>query len=357
MRDVRLKEGRLRADSSCVTSIDSPLRSAESGSVDGSLGAIFSAGRSGSTWLGSVVSSHPDIDYRFEPILRLRETPAFAELERELRHPTRALEVGDFFAALQGADPRVVKPPFLHAGEPGLRPAARGVLWAAARSSSKLSDRFARGLAAEPGANIVFKEVDRLYALNAVVQLPQISLVYLMRHPVAVVASHLKGSGLGLMPEGLAESLINTLADHAELAHYLDRIDTLSSAQVEALLWRARTERSLAAVETCPSSTVVFYEGLIAEPFIGAELALNALGFDMCDATRQFVATTVSGASRWRRLSYGELPVNSYFTVFRTPRPSDWRAAAEPELIAQVLDIVESSPAYERGMASGHWGA
>ena len=37
------------------------------------LGAIFGTGHSGTTCLGSIISSHPNIAYRFEPFHRLEK--------------------------------------------------------------------------------------------------------------------------------------------------------------------------------------------------------------------------------------------------------------------------------------------
>ncbi|MDJ0687655.1 MAG: hypothetical protein QNJ41_04015 [Xenococcaceae cyanobacterium MO_188.B32] len=37
------------------------------------MGALFGLGRSGTTWLGAIVASHPEILYRFEPFHRLQK--------------------------------------------------------------------------------------------------------------------------------------------------------------------------------------------------------------------------------------------------------------------------------------------
>jgi hypothetical protein len=36
---------------------------------------IFGTGRSGSSWLGSIIDSHPQVAYRFEPFHRLKQNP------------------------------------------------------------------------------------------------------------------------------------------------------------------------------------------------------------------------------------------------------------------------------------------
>ena len=49
------------------------------------IGAIFGTGRSGSTWVGAVINTHPKIAYRFEPFDRVPNDPAIQKAMQLLK--------------------------------------------------------------------------------------------------------------------------------------------------------------------------------------------------------------------------------------------------------------------------------
>ncbi|MGL6343136.1 MAG: hypothetical protein ACRC80_28855, partial [Waterburya sp.] len=78
------------------------------------LGGIFGTGRCGTTWLGAMVSSHPDVAYRFEPFHRLKKSKiAIATaLEKIRAEDFSAQDLNLIYQALLPAYPEVEKPPF-----------------------------------------------------------------------------------------------------------------------------------------------------------------------------------------------------------------------------------------------------
>ena len=78
------------------------------------MGSIFGTGRSGTTWLGAMVSSHPEIAYRFEPFHRLGATqPAVEEALETIRSNEFSYkDLSSVYQALLPAYPQAEKPPF-----------------------------------------------------------------------------------------------------------------------------------------------------------------------------------------------------------------------------------------------------
>ena len=101
----------------------------------GKLGAIFGTGRSGTTWLGSIVSSHPEISYRFEPFHRLQNTNIEIRKAIDLiRADTFSVkDLPDIYQALSPAYPESEKPPFFNK-KYSLKP-GRKYVWPLARNN------------------------------------------------------------------------------------------------------------------------------------------------------------------------------------------------------------------------------
>ncbi len=320
------------------------------------LGAIFSPGRSGSTWLGSMVSSHPDVEYRFEPVLRMRDFDTdVAAVDDKLQGggSTTAAELHELFRRV---DPTVTKPPFVAANSWSPVPALKGAAWALAKAGVPQSDvLFQKAMSVSDDARIVFKEVERLHLLRAVAQMPEVPIVYLLRHPASVVASRLEGIASGLMPEIDRDSLARSLANRPDLARNISSIDELSLVELEALSWRMNADAALLSLEAHPAVRVVFYEGLARDPEPQLAIVLDHLGFDESPATKRFIELSRSQASRARRMWHGEVTANGYFSVFRSTAILPWQVALPASDLDDLLAIVEGSPAMQRAHAVGEW--
>ena len=110
-----------------------------------SLGAIFGAGRSGTTWLGSVVSSHPDVAYRFEPFHRLENRNNHLKEVRQ-KIESNSVSSQDLFLlyqALLPAAPEMEKQPFFSKTFERRFSKGEQLLWPLARKSKIISDIFA----------------------------------------------------------------------------------------------------------------------------------------------------------------------------------------------------------------------
>ncbi len=320
------------------------------------LGAIFSPGRSGSTWLGSMVSSHPAVEYRFEPLLRLRQVdPAVAKFDQDLQAGVDT-SWEELHRVFRRPDPGVTKPPFVasHAWSPV--PAFKGLSWTLAKSGLPLGSQiFERCMTPSSDARVVFKEVERLHLVRAVADMPDVPVVYLLRHPASVVASRLKGVESGLMPPMDPASVSLRLEAQPSVQRAIGPVDELSLVELESLAWRLHTDAALGALSNHPNVHVVFYEALVREPEAQVGGVLAHLGFEPSPTTEKFIALSRSGASPLRRLWHGELPTNGYFTVFRSASVSPWETALEPTQMADLQRIVGDGMAMTQARQAGEW--
>lgn len=321
------------------------------------LGAIFGTGRSGSTWLGAIINSHPDVAYRFEPLHRLADHPRVGRAREILLSETaEASQLEEVYAALLPAHPQLDKPPFFR--KRWGRGVGQTLFWQACSHVRPLQPVFER-LYTPPGRPlVVFKEVGFARALERLVRVARLRTVYLVRHPCAVVSSSLKGQGQGLMPTGrlgVVQSLVET-HDPALAARFAGRYDSLTNTQRNALLWRIDVERALAAIQGQENGMLVVYESLCRDPAAVSEAALTYFGLGPSEQTARFLEMSVTKdqGARWRS---GEGLVNKYFSVFRDPLESmnKWKTALSAADQAEVFDIVSESAAFQSCAAIGNW--
>ena len=313
---------------------------------------IFGSGRSGSTWLGAIVSSHPDIVYRFEPLHRLAGLDARV---RELRGQLSTGQfgpdmLGELYAALLRARPEVEKPPFFAKRDRGSRQLGRSVLWPLARRSATCARAFERLYTPRARPPLVFKEVTSELIMANLLARTAMRVVYLVRHPCGVAHSTLAGQRRGLMPSDRRRVLGDTIRRlDPELPRRLGfDLERATPIEIEALCWRLDAEIGLAAARASANAHIVVYEDLCADPLGVAQGVLGHFGLALTPATRQFIDRSMHG-SGLGKLAYGEVGVDAYFSVFRDPRATRdrWRHELTADDQARVLHLVEDSPAFQ----------
>lgn len=324
------------------------------------LGALFGAGRSGTTWLGAIVSSHPAVAYRFEPFRRLRERDVGTIAERVESGRGEPADVARLYDALLPADPSCDKPPFFPKvdGAASRLDSARRFLWPVCRRGSLGAAVYSRLFQPRGRPQLVFKEVGRV---DLMVQLLAwgVPTVYLLRHPCAVVWSILRGQERNLMPSGRRNALEGILRErrpdlHAEFG---ERLGELTVAQQEALLWRTDVETCLDAIEG-DGGLVLVYEDLVANTHGCAERVLAHLGLDLPAQTLEFLDRSTGAGDQARRGARGEVGIDPYFSVYRDPaRVSQaWRQDMPADAVRDVLSVVRDSSAFALGRETAGWG-
>jgi len=315
---------------------------------------LFGSGRSGTTWLGAIISSHPGVAYRFEPLHRLAPTlPNIRELRAKLSDDAFGPEITDeLYESLIPARPLTAKPPFF----PKRRMlAGRSVLWPFARSSTIWAHAYERLYTPRDRRPLVFKEVTSEPIMCNLLARTDMRIVYLIRHPVAVAHSVLAGQGRGLMPAERKRVIADTLesiepgfADRLHLDY-----ERLTPIEIAALCWRADTETGFRAALASPNAHIVVYEDLCDDPLGIASRVFAHLGLELGDATREFIAASERGSAYPARLAYGEIGMNDYFSVFRDSRVTRdrWRDEVDPKDQARVMRLVENSTAFQHAFS------
>lgn len=325
------------------------------------LAGVFGQSRSGTTWLGAIVDTHPKVAYRYEPFTRLaRRREDFRLLGDELREGrASAASVRRLYELLLPANPRLSRPPFFEKNGLLRASAGRKRLWAPARALGPLGALY--GAVYRPrgeDALVAFKEVDKEWMMATLARLGVRSL-YIVRHPGAVVWSQGKGIGEGMTTRNREPLLEGLLRDHCPAAHarFGASLESLTDMQRWALLWRVGVEVAFRAAEGPGSGVhVVFYERLCERRHEEAERALAHLGLDTPAQTREFLDASSSGKQPDPR-KYGVARSSEYFSVFRDPTKSvsKWRTEMPDDQWRLVREVVEDSPVYQRGVREGGW--
>jgi hypothetical protein len=313
---------------------------------------IFGTGRSGTTWLGSIVDSHPEVAYRFEPFHRLRKPLQGIRRDFDQGAGSRTT-LDQLYRVLLAADPRVLRAPFYPKDNcPSL---GRETTWAMARSWSGLRFLHRRLYTPRFGAPLVFKDVTLESLMVRMVSDGGLRTVYLIRHPCGVVSSLLKGQARGLMPSGRRQYLHVRLREDApelweRVAH---RVGDLSPAEQEALLWRLDVQPALELAITDPRVTLVVYEDLCRRPKEIASEVFEHFDLSLTEQSERAIEQMTSGDEEQRADKWSD----RYFTVFRDPAAasSRWRTELAAEDQRAVISLVEDMPAFRRARELGHW--
>ena len=322
--------------------------------------AIFGAGRSGSTWLGAIVGSHPEVAYRFEPIHRLAvDNPEIRSLRTRLASGDFGTEVlEEIYAAFLPAYPELEKPPFFPKAYQARLKRGRSVLWPFARSARGFGAAFRWLYSPRSLPPLVFKEVSFEHIMRNLLERTQIRIVYLVRHPAALLHSQLAGQDKALMPTARRAVLDDFIRrEDPDLARRLGvDLNALTPLETEALLLRLDLEVGWRAARASPSALVVVYEELCERPFEVAQQVFEHFGFDFAESSRKFIRMSM-GANRWSRLWYGEIGINPYFSVFRDPRQGRdrWKREMSPVDQRRVQELFEDSDAFRALRAGGFW--
>ncbi len=308
---------------------------------------LLGAPRSGTTWLGKIFDSHPDVLYRHEPdtldrggalpkIVAAGEIPAWQAMARAYLLRLAALgrlktagQLPLFAKSWRG--PAAAR---LLAGEIGLLR-----LLALAPRGAALAGRIAvPDLAGRPPARVVLKSVSGcgcagLYAAAV----PEARIVFLLRAPFGQIASMLEGTSLGKIDGAGA---VRGLWDWPEAArHGLTEPVLTRLPLVEQLAWMWVVQNGtaladLAGPAAAGQARVLAYRDLRAAPEREARALFAFAGLGWTAQTAAFLADSTRFAGR-----------PGYFAVRRdTAAPErKWREVLSAADRARIAAIVRHS--------------
>jgi hypothetical protein len=297
------------------------------------------------------------VAYRFEPLHRRQRADAHTDAVLGRLHGGELLpdELPELYAVLLRATPDWEKPPF-HPRDHGSRlRAGRAALWPLARRSG-VAARLFQWLYTPRGRPLVlFKEVDCERAFVALAERTDVPLLYLLRHPAAVVHSLVEGQRRGRMPQGRRAVIHAYLEEHAPELMELCGSD-LSDHGAEALLWRANVERCVGAASERAHVRLLFYEEVVRDPQPAFGAMLGHLGLAPHPQLDAFLRETRTAAPA-RRLR--EIGIDPYFSVFRdgSAQASRWQRELDADVRREIARVVKDSPVFALGSRVADWEA
>jgi hypothetical protein len=304
---------------------------------------VLGAPRSGTSWLGKIFDSHPDVLYRHEPDLALWEPqlPFLISDDRidaysgiAAQYVTRLITTPTLKAS--GQVP-VFRKGYYRPGARALRAGMiHGLRWIEGVSGSRRMRAFPVpdfvNPESWPNLRIVMKSVSARGRARVLLEaLPGMRMVFLLRHPCGQVASTLRGQQQGRFDTGVF--VRDVLATPGARTYGLTEEQLNAASHVEQLAWHWATMNELVtqAISGRANARVLRYEDLCHEPVPQARELFQFSGLDWNPQTEGFVrdSTTYSGNER-------------YFSVFRNAIASTerWRSELRDRDQRLILDVV-----------------
>lgn len=320
--------------------------------------AIFGTGRSGTTWLGSIVNSHPEVAYRFEPFHRLPKY--YLTVKKFLESSNLSHEdIAIIYNLLIEANPVIDKPPFFKKNPQVLD--YQQWAWLFARSIPILTPIYQNLYTPKNLPTLVFKEVNFEEMMLKILQSTSIPIVYIVRHPCGNILSLFKGQEKGNLPMGRYQVLPSLLQQHdSELAErYIPCLDSMNSLEKTALLWRIDVEKAITAINLFKSKGLLLsYEQLCEEPHKYAQLVFKHFNLNFTEETKIFLDHLCSLPSNPKRKTFRNKDwMTSYFTVNRNPQKQRdlWKKKISSEEQKQIENIVKDSWAFNFCASFAGW--
>jgi Sulfotransferase family len=312
---------------------------------------LFGMPRSGTSWIGKILDSHPDTLYRHEPdaggalaALPLGAAPAEADRYREV--------VNGFvrrLPAMRSAKVASTLPLFKKRYYSDFEFAwQRGAVWL-----SKLGDRVVRdfpvmapspyGKGVEP--RIVWKSVESLLRLGVIVgALERCRAIILVRHPCGYVASQLRGESLGsfLQNDQTSEDygVFSILLDSVHARRRGLTIEALKELEpIERFAWNWVLHHEIAFQDTEGVADCIRmrYENFCEEPVERARELFAFCELPWASETKAFIRASTSTHE------------DGYYSVFKDPHraATRWKRELSAAQVARIYGVVRQSSLVE----------
>ena len=307
---------------------------------------VFGMPRSGTTWLGKLLDSHPSVLYRHEPDSwsRLTGIPlvALAPYSDAARHEVRSSESSMISAKALKVCGKTPIFPKSYLSSPRLflyRMSVR-LSQLAAGAGLELPVFAAPGELAS-GVSLVWKSIESVGRLGlALDALPRSRAILLIRHPCGYIASVLRGESQLRFEDnrrssedyGILEQLLVTpLAQQKKLS--LEFFRELSPEERLAWRWVLYNDLAIRDAKNSGRCAVIRYEDVCYDPVEQMQEHFAFAGLDWPRQTESFIEKSTGKSD------------DAYYSVFRDSKLAavKWRQELAPEVIERILNVVSGT--------------
>jgi hypothetical protein len=316
---------------------------------------LFGTPRSGTTWLGKLLDSHPDTLYKHEPDRSGFRVPFAADVEQfdEYRDTIR-----DFVGrlAVNNSTHTAARLPVFHKQYRSriADPVHRLSVFASGAASS-FGWKFPVLQCANTNSadvRLVWKSTDSLGRLGVILRaLDDCRAVRIIRHPCGYIASVLRGEAqrkfVASVPTsedyGIMQKLIDATRargrgltiDHMRQFHPVERL---------AWIWVLLNEKAEDDTRADPRCTSVRYEDICRDPVRKTQELFAFFGLNWTSQTAAFIRASTLG-TRPSGLNRITQDSSRYYGIFREPQKAaeKWQTEMNAEDVARVFRVLRQS--------------
>jgi hypothetical protein len=306
---------------------------------------LLGSPRSGTSWIGKIFDSHPDVIYRHEPdtILRDRVLPFLPELEELAPHLPEARRYLSALATVRHPKVAGSQPEFPKAYRSPVGTRLHRSLTLAAKvaenASSRLKLKFAPDIPdllsgkGRSAPRLVIKSVSSLGRARLFAEArPDAQIVHIVRHPCAQIASRLRGMRLKVLEGGTYLKSIAATSQARRLGLKEATLASMSLSEQMAYQWLVQNQKVLDDMRGEQGYRFLNYDAFCRDPLQEAAGLFRELDLSWPEQTRSFIEASSKASGDHR-----------YFGLFRESKSEleKWRHELEPEQIEQVRAIVQ----------------
>lgn len=296
---------------------------------------IFGSPRSGTTWLGKIFDSHPEVHYFHEPeIARPTSLSQFPRSDASSR--AQAADDLDAWQAARDLRTAGTRPIFRKRGEPALRYLARSSQIYLYKGLERLDESFAfmgpiLAPFSGPAPVRVIKTVNMLGRAGLCIEAePKLRAIHLLRHPCGQVASMLRGiRRFGERDELACGALLDSPLGRAQ-GLTGERIEAMGAVERLAWKWAAFNEAAYEPLAASNRAVTVSYESVTADPLAEMRRLFDQCGLAWANETERFIrASTAQGKTQ------------SHYGLKRDPKAAArrWRDELDADDIRRIEEI------------------
>ncbi len=300
--------------------------------------------RSGTTWLGKIIDSHPNVMYRHEPDSEIHIAVPLLNV-KAVEHVEEIRRFYQNLAMIRTAKTCGKRPFFKKA----YFNVVTAYLFKASVLITKILERIYIKVPvieivsySDGPVTLLWKSIESIGRLGAIMSIdPCSKMIFLVRHPCGQIASIVSGERNHAFTADISSAedygvYEQLLATEFAKSRHIDMQTMKSLTMIQRLAWRwvLYNEAALADLQAYQDrGLVVFYDELCAYPIETSKSIFAFLGLDWHRQTTEFINESVSSNN------------SSYYSVYKDPKSSsqNWKSKLSNSEIGAIKEIVMQS--------------